>query len=130
MIAGEPDIAAAAAALRVLDDHFAALNAGDAEALAATLHFPHYRLTAAGMQAWETPATYLDDFYARAGAGWARSAFIFRNVVAAGPAKVHLDVAFARFDAADQEIGRFRSLWIVTNAGGRWAAAARSSFAG
>ena len=30
-----------AEALAVLDRHIAALNAGDPEALAATLHFPH-----------------------------------------------------------------------------------------
>ena len=35
---------AIAAAMGVLDRHLAALNSGDAVALAQTLHFPHYRL--------------------------------------------------------------------------------------
>ena len=47
----EPESVAAAA--EVLDRHFAALNAGDAAALAQTLHFPHYRLGGARMQVWE-----------------------------------------------------------------------------
>ena len=42
--------AAVAAAKTVLDRHFAALNAGDAGALAETLHFPHYRLAGGRMQ--------------------------------------------------------------------------------
>lgn len=129
MIASEPNVEAVAAALKILDDHFAALNARDPAAIASTLHFPHYRLTANGMQVWETPDTYLDDFYARAGTGWERSALLFRNVVAASQDKVHLDVAFARFNREDGEIGRFRSLWIITKQSGKWAAAARSSFA-
>ncbi len=129
MTAFDPDRTAIAAALGVLDAHFTALNARDADALAATLHFPHYRLTRNGMQVWQSPETYLDDFYARAGAGWARSEFLFRNIVAADPEKVHLDIAFARFNDREEEIGRFRSLWVIENLNGRWAASARSSFA-
>ena len=40
---------AVAAAMAVLDDHFAALNARDEAALVATLHFPHYRLSSGVM---------------------------------------------------------------------------------
>jgi hypothetical protein len=54
---------------------------------------------------------------------------IFRKVIAAGPAKVHLDVLFTRYRSDNSVIGSFRSLWIVTEQGGRWAVAARSSFA-
>jgi len=39
----------------------------------------------------------------------------------AGPAKVHLDVQFTRYRADNSVIGSFRSLWIVTQDGGRWA---------
>jgi hypothetical protein len=54
---------------------------------------------------------------------------LFRNVIAAGPAKVHLDVQFTRCRADNSAIGHFRSMWIVTQQGGRWAVAVRSSFA-
>jgi hypothetical protein len=53
----------------------------------------------------------------------------FRNVIAAGPAKVHLDVQFTRYRADNSVIGSFRSLGILTQSGGGWAVAARSSFA-
>lgn len=130
MIAGHPDTAAVDAALKVLDDHFSALNAQDAVALTDTLHFPHYRLTKTGMQVWQSGDTYLADFRARAGAAWNRSALLFRNVIAASPDKVHLDIAFTRFDHNDKPIGTFRSLWMITYKNERWAAEARSSFAG
>ena len=129
LVASEPDIEAVHAALRVLDDHFAALNARDSAALANTLHFPHYRMGRGGMKIWETSERYLDDFYARAGDGWARSAFLFRNVVAASAEKVHLDIAFVRYDQSNQIMGSFRSLWVIAQRNGKWAAEARSSFA-
>jgi hypothetical protein len=120
---------AVAAAMAVLDAHIAALNARDAEAITATLHFPHYRLSPTGMKVWDAPATYLADFLARAGAGWAASAWEFRRPVAATASKVHLDVQFARRDAAGAVTGRYRSLWVVTQVAGRWAVALRSTFA-
>jgi len=121
--------AAVAAAIAVLDAHIAALNARDAAALTATLHFPHYRLSPRGMKVWEAPATYLSDFLARAGDGWAASEWEFRRPVAATAEKVHLDVQFARRNAAGAVMGRFRSLWVVTRADARWAVALRSTFA-
>jgi len=68
---------AIAAATDVLDRHLAALNSGDAVALAQTLHFPHYRLAGSRMQVWERPETYLRDFHARAGDEWHHSAWDF-----------------------------------------------------
>lgn len=120
---------AVAAAMAVLDAHMAALNARDAGGIAATLHFPHHRLASGRLQTWPTPATYLDDFFARAGEGWSHSAWDRRDVIAAGPDKVHLDVTFTRYRADGSALGQFRSLWIVTKTDGRWAAAFRSSFA-
>jgi hypothetical protein len=40
-----------------------------------------------------------------------------------------LDVQFTRYRADNSVIGSFRSLWVVTEVSGRWAVAARSSFA-
>lgn len=121
--------AAVAAAMDVLDAHMAGLNARDEAAVAATLHFPHYRLAGGELQTWERGEGYLADFLARAGDGWARSAWDHRRVVAAGPDKVHLDVQFTRYRADGSALGAFRSLWVVARRDGRWAAQLRSSFA-
>ena len=81
------------------------------------------------MRVWDRPGSYLGDFRIRAGPDWHHSEWDFREVITAGPAKVHLDVQFTRYRADNSVIGSFRSLWIVTEDGGRWAVAARSSFA-
>ena len=119
-----------AAAMAMLDRHLVALNAGDATGLADTLHFPHYRLAGTRMQVWQTPDTYLADFLARAGEGWHHTKWDFRNVIAASPNKVHIDLQFTRYRADDSSLGSFRSIWVITLIGGRWAAQLRSSFAG
>ncbi len=115
--------------MAVLDRHMAALNARDAAALAETLHFPHYRLSQGRLQTWETPATYHADFLARAGDGWARSAWDYRRVVASSPDKVHVDLQFTRYRGDGSALGSFRSLWVISKLGDRWAAQLRSSFA-
>lgn len=125
----KPDEVAINAAMAVLDAHIVALNARDEAALIATLHFPHFRLTGGRVKIWERPDSYLKDFYARAGEDWHHSAWDFRNVIAAGPDKVHFDVQFTRYRADNSALGTFRSLWIVSKLDGRWAAQVRSSFA-
>jgi hypothetical protein len=117
------------AAKAVMAAHIAALNAGDEEALAATLHFPHYRLTGGRLKTWPGPQEYLADFHSRAGDGWHHSVWDSLDVIAAEPEKVHLDVRFTRFREDDSILGQFRSLWIIAKIDGLWAAQLRSSFA-
>jgi hypothetical protein len=119
-----------AEAMAVLDRHVIALNAKDATALADTLHFPHYRLAGTRMRVWETPDTYFSDFLARAGEGWHHTRWDFRNVISGSREKVHIDLQFTRFRADDSPLGSFRSIWVITSIGGKWAAQLRSSFAG
>ena len=120
---------AIAAAKAVMAAHIAGLNARDNNAIAHSLHFPHYRLASGRMQVWETKESYLDDFYARAGDGWSRSQWDSLDVMAAAEDKVHLDVRFTRFNEEGAAMGHFRSLWVITREDGRWAAKPRSSFA-
>ena len=117
------DIAAAKA---VMQAHFDALNARDEAALAATLHFPHYRLMDGVLKVWNGPETYFDDFRKRAGGNWSRSRLGKIDVVHAGPDKVHLDVRVERFDEAGKQIAGFSSLWVIARIDGVWAAQLRS----
>jgi hypothetical protein len=127
----EPDAAAVAAGMDVLDRFMAALNARDQETLLATMHFPHYRLAGVAMRVWEQPdASYFAGFLARAGEGWHHTDWEFRRVIVAGPEKVHFDVQFTRYRADNSPIGSFRSLYVVTRRDGKWAIQLRSSFAG
>lgn len=120
---------AVSAAKVVMDRHMAALNARDAQGLAATLHFPHYRFTGGQMKVWEKADSYLADFFARAGDGWHHSAWDFITVIAAGPDKVHLDVQFTRYRIDNSAMGSFRSFWVIAQHHGVWGAQLRSSYA-
>jgi len=61
------------------------------------------------MRVWDRPGSYLGDFRIRAGPDWHHSEWDFREVITAGPAKVHLDVQFTRYRADNSPIGSFRS---------------------
>ena len=123
------DADAHAAALAVMDAHVAALNARDEAALAATLHFPHYRLSQGRLQVWETPDDYFAHFLARAGEDWHHTVWDDLSLIAAVPDKVHLDVRFTRYREDGTALGHFRSLWVIARLDGKWAAQLRSSFA-
>ena len=109
--------------------HIDALNAHDDLGIAATLHFPQFRLNGTTLKTWATSDSYFEDFRARAGANWARSQFDDIRVIQASEDKVHLDAEINRFDKSGRIISTFRSLWVITLENGRWAAKFRSSFA-
>lgn len=118
-----------AIARAVMAAHLIALNARDAGALAVTMHFPHYRLSGGVMRVWETPDTYLSDFHKRASDAWHHTCWDSIDVLMASVDKVHLDVRFTRFRADDSVLAHHRSLWVISELGGVWAAQLRSSFA-
>lgn len=131
MMTREPDIAdgAFAAAQAVMEAHIAALNSHDQAAIAATLHFPHIRLSGTNLKIWDSEDTYFADFLVRAGGDWHHSAFADIRLLRATADKVHLDAEIRRFAADGSLITSFRSLWVITCEAGRWAAKMRSSFA-
>ena len=61
--------------------------------------------------------------------GWDHSGWDSRTVVQANTDKVHVMVVFSRYDADDEPIAQFDSLYIVTRVNGRWGIRSRSSFA-
>ena len=114
---------------KVMAEHIAALNTHDEAALKATMHFPHIRLSAAEMKLWPTAESYFSDFKARAGGAWHHSAFEDIKLLAESETKVHFDAEIIRYNAQNDIISRFRSLWVITCEQGHWAAKMRSSFA-
>ncbi len=115
--------------LLLMEAHINALNKRDAKAIAATLHFPHHRLSGTTWKTWQTAEHYFEDFLNRAGTHWKRSSFDNIKVVDSSANKVHLDVEVRRYDASDAVITSFRSLWVIIEIDGVWAAKVRSSFA-
>ena len=121
--------AAIKAALGVMDRHLAALNTLNADALVKTLHFPHYRLVGTKLDCWETPDIYLADFRKIAGDRWARTQWASIDMQKDSADKVHLAVRINPFDADDELIADFESLWVITLKDKKLAAQFRSSFA-
>jgi hypothetical protein len=117
-------------ALAVLDAFMAALNRGDEPGVNARFHFPHVRLASGKVTVWQTAGDYrLGDFRARAGEGWAKSQWEERTPIHVGADKVHFAVEFSRWRADGTEIGRYKSIYVVTKEDERWGIQARSSFA-
>jgi len=117
------------AGLMLMETHINALNNHDAKAIAETLHFPHHRLSGTAWKTWETAEHYFEDFLDRAGSDWKRSEFNDIKVIDSSANKIHLDAEISRYDATDKLITRFRSLWVIIEIDGIWAAKVRSSFA-
>jgi hypothetical protein len=122
------------AALAVLDTFMVSFNAQDAEAHAATLHYPHYRLARGVMSFWETEAAAVEQMTTvmreLPATGWHHSEWVERRIITASPTKVHIATRFKRVRADGSEIGTFDSLYIVIKQDGRWGIKLRSSFLG
>ena len=128
------DQQAAAAAMVVLDEFMRAFNARDMSGWSATLNYPHVRFASGTVTVWPTRADHFpecirSDAYALAGIGWDHSHWLRREVVLASPEKVHVSTLFQRYNAANEIIGTYQSLYIVTKVDGRWGVQARSSMA-
>ena len=120
-------------AVTAIEDFMAALNARDDASLYDLLHLPHVRISGEGVAIWhdrnELEATYLRDFYARAGSDWHHTTLDSTEVIHSSQHKVHVLIQFTRWNSSDAAIATYRSLWIMTDNHGRWGAQARSSFA-
>lgn len=121
--------AAIAAAQKCLDDFMAAFNARDIEAWDATFNFPSVRLASDTLVILEKGTRTPAMFGAGALAEWDHSAWTRREVIHAGPDKVHIDTRFTRFRKDGSVLGEFDSIYVVTCEDGHWGVKARSSYA-
>ena len=120
------------AAMGVLDAFMTAFNARDDAAMCGTFHYPHVRFASGAVRSYETFEDCVDQFdFVRFAErfGWDHSAWDRRTVVQAYPDKVHVVVIFSRYNATDEHLTQFDSLYIVTRIDNRWGIRSRSSFA-
>jgi hypothetical protein len=124
-----PTEAAIAAAMTCLDDFMTAFNARDLAAFEATFNFPSVRLASNTLAIIE-PGYHQPQMFETGPLGeWDHSAWDRREVIHAGPDKVHIDTRFTRYRADGGVIGGFDSIYVVTCENGHWGIKARSSFA-
>jgi hypothetical protein len=120
---------AIAAAQAVLDAFMAAFNARDLPAWEKTFNFPSVRLASNTLTIIEPGHHRPEMFDLGALSDWHRSAWERREVIHAGPDKVHFDTRFTRYRADGSVIGGFDSIYVVTCEDGHWGVKARSSYA-
>jgi len=125
-----PDHSAAiAAAMKCLDDFMAAFNSRDPEAYAAVFNLPTVRIASGKMVILDKKDFTPQRFQAESLKEWDHSKWERRNVIHAGPDKVHFDTRFVRYRKDGSVISGFDSIYVVTCENGHWGVKARSSFA-
>ena len=118
-----------AAAMGCLDAFMAAFNARDVAGFEATFNFPSVRLASGRLALIESGYHKPEMFHRGALGDWDHSAWDRRDVIHAGPDKVHIDTRFTRYRADGSVIGGYDSIYVVTRENGHWGVKARSSFA-
>ena len=118
-----------AAAHDVLDRFMAAFNARDVQAFEATFNFPSVRLASQGLVILNVGDMKRERFTTGALAEWDHSQWDRREVIHAGPDKVHIDTRFTRYRRDGSVIGGFDSIYVITREHGHWGVKIRSSYA-
>lgn len=110
-------------ALAAVDRYLVALNARNTEAIRDAFNFPHARIGAKGtLVRYETPADYrFENFHNTVSAdGWDHTKWDRTQVVFATQGKAHVAVDFTRYRKDGSVIGKYFSLYVVTNKDGHW----------
>ena len=123
------DAEAIRAAQGVLDAFMTAFNARDIPAFEATFNFPSVRLASQGLVILKAGDMTAERFTTGALADWDHSAWDRREIIHAGPDKVHIDTRFTRYRKDGSVLGGFDSIYVVTRQDGHWGVKIRSSFA-
>lgn len=129
MAQDHPDAEAIRAAQGVLDAFMTAFNARDIPAFEATFNFPSARLASQGLVIINPGDMQPERYGTGPLAEWDHSAWDRREVIHAGPDKVHIDTRFTRYRKDGSVIGGFDSIYVVTRQDGHWGVKIRSSFA-
>ena len=118
-------------AVAKVEESMTAFNARDPIAWAATFNYPHVRIASGEVRVWETEEEFAAwiDFDAFAGRDWDHSAWKEMEAIQVAENGANVALTFSRYNADDEAISTFNTLYLVTNENGRWGIRARSSFA-
>ena len=113
-----------------LDRFMAALNAYDATAMDAEMHFPHVRFAGGTIVVYPKPGNNPMDLFERLKRedGWHHSSWKDRTMVQHNATKVHMALSYTRFRGDGSVIGVYESLYMLALKDGRWGVQLRSSF--
>ncbi len=116
--------------IATLDRFMAALNAYEAAAMDAEMHFPHVRFAGGNIVVYQKPGSNPMDLFERLRRedDWHHSIWNDRTVVQHNDTKVHMCVKYTRYRTDNSVIGVYDSLYVLTLKDGRWGIQMRSSF--
>ncbi|HEY4071999.1 MAG TPA: hypothetical protein VGM52_02730 [Herbaspirillum sp.] len=116
--------------METLDNFMAALNAYDAVAMDATMHFPHLRFAGGQIKIYEAPGSNPMDLFTklRNEDNWKYSAWDERELIQFNGKKAHYALSYTRYREDDSVIGVYESMYIITLIDGDWRIQVRSSF--
>lgn len=117
------------AAMACLDLFMKGFNARDIATYDEAFNFPSVRLASNNLRIINKGDQKPSLFDNLAGTGWDHSAWRRREVIHAGPDKVHIDTNFARYRKDGSLLGGYDSIYVVNNEGGHWGVKIRSSYA-
>lgn len=132
-VTGQAPLAQAAAALHshealvALDRYLETWNSRNAATWATSLHFPHVRPGAGAFEISRTPQEYVAgiNFEQTLKTGWHHSEWVSREVLQAGPDKMHIAGAWQRYTEDGRELAGSVITYILTRQGDRWGVQAR-----
>lgn len=118
------------ACFAVLDLFMDALNAHDAAAMDATMHFPHVRFAGGQLRTYDQPGSNPMDLFQKLKAedDWRHSTWRTRELVQFSETKAHVALSYTRFRSDGSVIGIYESLYVLTRVNGAWGLQMRSSF--
>ncbi|HEV3106378.1 MAG TPA: hypothetical protein VGZ01_11875 [Trinickia sp.] len=119
-----------AACREVLDRFMEALNAHDATAMDACMHFPHVRFAGGTIKVYDAAGSNPMDLFQKLSDedDWLYSTWRERELVQFNPRKAHYALSYTRFRSDRSVIGIYDSLYVLTCVDGRWGIQMRSSF--
>lgn len=114
----------------VLDNFMAALNAHDAPAMDATMHFPHVRFAGGTVKVYQQAGDNPMDLFQklREQDQWLYSTWRERELVQFTEKKAHVALSYTRFREDGSVIGVYESMYVLTMVDGSWGIQMRSSF--
>ena len=111
-------------AIQATDNFLKAFNAKDAVEWAATLNYPHIRLSNGSVTTWDSEVEYAEmaksRFITLVCNGWSYSGWLKREVTLSSEDKIHVSMEFESFNAEDESLGVYQALYIETNINGDW----------
>ncbi|MBB1604727.1 hypothetical protein [Variovorax sp. UMC13] len=118
------------ACFAVLDRFMDALNAHDATAMDATMHFPHVRFAGGQLRTYEAAGSNPMDLFQKLQAedDWRHSSWRTRELVQFSETKAHVALSYTRFRSDGSVIGIYESLYVLTRVDDAWGIQMRSSF--